>query len=162
MSVLTSTQINTIWASKQSLLGYVYVCEDGNLYKGVSGGTLQRVLNANYDTWLAQKKLNANDGTPTSNSTITSQSTNTNNQFPTVVTNVVEEDNSDTSVLTYDNDGNLIKKVLSLNGSVTETKTFEYDADGGLTKLIKSDGNGTEVKDFNFNSNGDLTSIDIT
>lgn len=61
MSVLTSAQINSIWISKSSLLDYTYVCEDGNLYKGVKGGGLQRVLNSNYDTWLAQKKLNAND-----------------------------------------------------------------------------------------------------
>ncbi len=162
MSVLTSAQINTIWSSKNSLLGYVYVCEDGSLYKGVSGGSLQRVLNSNYDTWLAQKKLNANDGIPTSTQTTTTQSTSSNNQFPTIVTTVTEEDNSDTSVLTYDSNGNLIKKVLSLNGSVTETKTFQYDSEGGLTKLIKSDSNGVEEKSFNFNSNGDLTSIDIT
>lgn len=162
MSVLTLSQINTIWSNKQSLLGYTYVCEDGNLYKGVSGGGLQRVLNANYDTWLAQKKLNANDGVITSTQTTSNQSTSSNNQFPTIVTTVEEEDNSDTSVLTYDNDGNLIKKVLSLNGSVTETKTFEYDEDGGLVKLTKSDGSGVEVKDFNFNNNGDLTSINIT
>jgi len=162
MSVLTLSQINTIWSNKQSLLGYTYVCEDGNLYKGVQGGTLQRVLNANYDTWLAQKRLNANDGVITSSQATTTQPTSSNNQFPTIVTTVEEEDNSDTSVLTYDGDGNLIKKVLSLNGSVTETKTFEYDADGGLTKLVKSDGNGVEVKDFNFNNNGDLTSINIT
>ena len=161
MSVLTLSQINAIWSNKQSLLGYTYVCEDGNLYKGVAGGSLQRVLNANYDNWLAQKKLNANDSSPTLNPT-TNESINSNNQFPTIVTTVVEEDNSDTSVLTYDTDGNLIKKVLSLNGSVTEIKTFEYDKDGGLVKLIKSGVNGTETKDFNFNSNGDLTSINIT
>jgi len=162
MSVLTSSQINSIWVSKSSLLDYVYVCEDGNLYKGVTGGALQRVLNSNYDTWLAQKKLNANDGIPTSNSTTTPQSTTSSNQFPTIVTNVVEESNADTSVLTYDNNGNLIKKVLYLNGSVTETKTFEYNSEGGLTKLVTSTSSGLETKAFNFNSNGDLTSIDIT
>jgi hypothetical protein len=37
MSVLTLSQINAIWSNKQSLLGYTYVCEDGNLYKGVAG-----------------------------------------------------------------------------------------------------------------------------
>lgn len=162
MSVLTSAQINSIWTSKNSLLDYVYVCEDGNLYKGVKGGALQKVLNSNYDTWLAQKKLNASDGVPTSNSITTSQSNTSNNQFPTIVTTVIEDSDSNTSSLTYDDNGNLIKKVLSLNGSVVETKTFSYDSSGGLTKLVKSDSNGVEEKTFNFNDNGDLTSINIT
>ena len=156
MSVLTSIQINDIWSKRLALLDYVYVCEDGCLYKGQSNGTLFKVQNTNYDTWLNQKKLNANDSIPTSKLNVAS--VNTTSQQVQVTT----QQEGTSSELTYDKEGNLIKKALSLNGKVTEVKIFSYDSDGGLTKLVKSDSNGTETKDFNFNSNGDLTSIDIT
>lgn len=157
MAVLTTSQINDLWVNKLALKDYVYVCDDGLLYKGQSNGTLSRLQNTNYDTWLSYKKLNANDSVPisqTSNSTA-SQTTLPKSQ---VVTN---QQTGNVSELTYDKDGNLIKKALSLNGKVVETKIFNYDSEGGLTKLVKSDINGTETKEFNFNTDGDLTSINI-
>lgn len=160
MAVLTSVQINNIWSNKLALKDYIYVCDDGMLYKGQSNGTLFRVPNTNYDTWLKYKKLNANDSIPTSQSNLSATSINQ-STLPTsqVVTN---QQTGNVSELTYDNNGNLIKKALSLNGKVIETKTFSYDSDGGLTKLVTSDSSGVESKGFNFNDNGDLTSINIT
>jgi hypothetical protein len=159
MAVLTISQINGIWSNKLALTDYVYVCEDGMLYKGQSNGTLFRMLNTNYDTWLKYKKLNENDSLNTIQSSQNAPSSNQPNLEQNQALNNQEE--GELSELTYDRDGNLIKKALSLNGKVIEIKTFEYDSIGGLTKLIKSDANGVEEKTFNFNNNGDLTSINI-
>jgi len=160
MSVLTISQINDIWTKRASVLDYIYVCDDGMLYKGISGGGLYRLQNTNLDSWNAQKKLNAlTDANPTSTQSTTN--TNIDNRTPTIVT-TVNTDTGYVSVLSYDSNGNLIKKTLSLNGSVTETKNFTYNNSGDLTSLTKSDSSGVEQKDFNFNNNGDLTSIDIT
>ena len=156
MAVLTKSQINDIWANKTAITEYVYVCEDGCLYKGLSNGALFKVLNTNYDTWNKQKKLNENDSLQASNTQNVSEQNNTNQ------VSVTTQSTGEESELTYDSSGNLTKKTLSLNGKIIETKTFSYDEDGGLTKLVKSDINGMETKNFNFNENGDLTSINIT
>lgn len=65
MAVLTSAEINDIWKNRTAVLDYVYVCEDGMLYKGQKDGTLFRLLNTNLDTWKRYKKLNENDGVKT-------------------------------------------------------------------------------------------------
>jgi len=156
MAILTKSQINDIWINKTALLNYVYVCEDGALYKGQSNGALIRVANTNYDTWLKQKKINENDSLQASTTKNASEQNNTNQ------VSVTTQSTGEESELTYDSSGNLTKKTLSLNGKIIETKTFSYDKDGGLTKLVKSDINGMETKNFNFNENGDLTSINIT
>jgi hypothetical protein len=105
--VLTLSQINDIWMKRVSVLDHTYVCDDGMLYKGISGGGLQRVPNTNLDAWNAQKKLNAladsNSNSSQSSTTITS---NTN---PTIVTTVNAETGY-VSTLLYDSNGNLIKK----------------------------------------------------
>lgn len=66
--VLTSAEIDLLWSTKTAQENYVYVCEDGFLYKGQKDGSLQRVPNTNYDDWVAQR--NANQTLPFRNKTI--------------------------------------------------------------------------------------------
>ena len=66
--VLTTAEINLIWTTKTAKQDYVYVCEDGFLYKGLKDGTLSRVLNTNLDDWTKQK--NANQSLPYVNKTV--------------------------------------------------------------------------------------------
>ncbi len=66
--VLTLAEINLLWSTKTAQQDYVYVCDDGFLYKGQKDGTLQRVINTNYDDWVKQR--NSNQTLPFRNKTI--------------------------------------------------------------------------------------------
>jgi len=66
--VLSLAEINLLWETRTAQENYVYVCEDGFLYKGQKDGSLQRVPNTNYDNWVAQR--NANQTLPYRNKTI--------------------------------------------------------------------------------------------
>lgn len=66
--VLTRAELNTIWSTKTAQLDYVYVCEDGGLYKGQRDGSLLRVPNTNLDDWNKQRQQN--EGLPYRNKTI--------------------------------------------------------------------------------------------
>lgn len=112
MAVLTISQINNIWSNRLAIRGYTYVCDDGMLYRGNSDGTLLRLNNVNQDTWLRYKKLNQNDSLTavSSNNTQSSGSSNTAQSNSIVITTQETGNNSE---LTYDDNGNLIKKTLS-------------------------------------------------
>ncbi len=64
MAVATLAEINRIWANKIAVIGYVYVCEDGCLYKGVTNNVLLK-LNANKDLWNQYRLAQINDSIPT-------------------------------------------------------------------------------------------------
>jgi len=66
--VLSKAEIELLWSTKTAQENYVYVCEDGFIYKGQTDGTLQRVPNTNYDDWVKQR--NANQTIPYRNKTI--------------------------------------------------------------------------------------------
>jgi len=66
--VLSLAEINLLWETRTAQENYVYVCEDGFLYKGQKDGSLQRLLNTNYDDWVKQR--NANQTLPYRNKTI--------------------------------------------------------------------------------------------
>lgn len=66
--VLSKAEIDLLWSTKTAQENYVYVCEDGFLYKGQKNGALARVLNTNYDDWVKQR--NANQTLPYRNKTI--------------------------------------------------------------------------------------------
>jgi hypothetical protein len=56
--VLTSAEINLLWTTRTAQQDYIYVCEDGFLYKGQKDGTLQRIPNTNLDDWTKQRDAN--------------------------------------------------------------------------------------------------------
>ena len=66
--VLTTAEINLLWTTRTAQQDYVYVCEDGMLYKGQKDGTLLRVPNTNLDDWTKQRR--ANQSLPYRNKTI--------------------------------------------------------------------------------------------
>lgn len=42
--ILSSSEINKIWTSRTAILNKIYICEDKSLYRGLSDGTLTRVI----------------------------------------------------------------------------------------------------------------------
>jgi hypothetical protein len=56
--VLTTAEINILWRERKAQQDYIYVCEDGFIYKGLKDGTLIKVPNTNLDDWNKQKKIN--------------------------------------------------------------------------------------------------------
>lgn len=66
--VLSIAEINLLLSTKTAQENYVYVCEDGFLYKGQKNGQVQRLLNTNYDDWVRQR--NSNQTLPYRNKTI--------------------------------------------------------------------------------------------
>jgi len=77
--VLTTAEINILWRERKAQQDYVYVCEDGFLYKGLKDGTLIKVPNTNLDDWNRQKK--ANTTVPSVSKTVSQGASDTNGEY---------------------------------------------------------------------------------
>jgi len=141
--VLTSAEINLLWSTRTAQQDYVYVCEDGFLYKGLKDGTLQRVPNTNLDQWTRQK--NANQSLPYRNKTIEQGTSVTDGAITDIKTNSSGNPITETTITS---------SVLP-SGAATETKQ-----DTGNTSLSNIDTNlGAKSNDVASSDTGTFSLI---